>query len=132
MTTCRRLAVLTVLGFLTMGWTPMSEAETQCPRANEPCPQGVNGCWAKFKIEEVKNEKTTLLVRYPESVFKTTNESDKKVDDYYTTEKKLRDSFIIHIRQGTVKPEKGKTYLFLRCPDPRFEIQEEIVENDED
>ena len=131
MTTRRCLAVLTGLVFLTLGWTSMSEAETQCPRANESCPQNVNGCWAKFKIEEVKHEKTSLLVKYPESVFKTTNASDYDVDKEYIKQSKLRDSFIIHIKQGTVKPEKGKTYLFLRCPDPRFEIQEEIDENDE-
>jgi hypothetical protein len=131
MTTVRRLAVLTSLVFLTLGWISLSQAQTQCPRPNESCPQGVNGCWAKFKIEDIKNEKTTLVVRYPESVFKTTTESDKEVDRHYIEQNNLKGSFTIHIKQGALKPEKGKTYLFLRCPDPRFEIQEDIEESDE-
>lgn len=149
MTKRRLIAVFAIFMLLMASQVASSQSETPvlCPRANDACPKGADACYYKFTVLKVVDEKT-LEVKYPSSVFTVTtmkylpDDEKAKEDDYakkeadYTKEvddyaKKNKDKkFTIHVKAGKT-PEKNKTYLLVRCPDPDYEIKAEIDESDE-
>jgi hypothetical protein len=118
------MAVLTIFILLTLFQAANSHSETSV---------GADDCYYKFTVQKVVDSKT-LEVKYPPSVFKVTtkqlNEDDKQQEDAYV--KRIKDKeFKIQVKPG-ITPEKGKTYLLVRCPDDSdYEIKKDIDEDDE-